>query len=97
MAGNFYSWDNNDLLLNVRVQPRASRNELADADENALKIRLTTAPVDGKANNDLKKFLGKLFGVAPSRIQLLSGETHRNKRLRIPAPTKLPKLINEKP
>ncbi len=87
------SWDNQDLELNVRVQPKASRNEIVGLREEALKIRITAPPVDGKANDCLIRFLAKQFGVPRSRITLLSGEKGRSKRLRIEAPARLPRVI----
>lgn len=85
-----YHWDGDTLVLNVRVQPKASRNELAGLHGDALKIRLTAPPVDGKANTALRKFLAKIFAVPASSISIESGQTGRNKRLRIPAPRQLP-------
>lgn len=79
-----------DLILRVRVQPRASRDEVCGLQGEALKIRITAPPVDGKANAHLIRFLAREFGVAKSAVELLSGETGRDKRLRIHAPARLP-------
>lgn len=46
---------------------------------NALKIRLQAPPVDGKANKALMDFLAKIFGLPPSRIEILKGKTGRKK------------------
>ncbi|MGD9000237.1 MAG: DUF167 family protein [Granulosicoccaceae bacterium] len=89
MASHYY-WDGDTLVLKVRVQPKASRNELAGLHGDALKIRLTAPPVDGKANAALLKFLAKTFGVPQSSIIIETGQTGRNKRLRIPSPRTLP-------
>jgi hypothetical protein len=86
---SWYQWDEEDLLLNIRVQPKASHDEIVGPHNNALKIRITAPPVDGKANDHLVRFLAKSFGVAKSRIKLISGETGRDKKLRIRAPTNL--------
>jgi uncharacterized protein (TIGR00251 family) len=86
---SWYQWDEEDLLLNIRVQPKASHDEIVGPHNNALKIRITAPPVDGKANAHLVRFLAKSFGVAKSRIKLISGETGRDKKLRIRAPTNL--------
>lgn len=86
----WYQWKDNDLLLSVRVQPKASRDEIIGPYEDVLKIRITAPPVDGKANSHLIQFLAKTFGVPKSRVEIISGETGRVKRLRIYAPTKLP-------
>lgn len=71
------------LLLSVRAVPRASKNEIQGVHDGALKIRLTTPPVDGKANRALIKFLSKTLRIPKSQIQLLRGETGRNKTVRI--------------
>lgn len=88
----WYRWEGEDLILALRVQPKASRDELvaADGDGDSLKVRITAPPVDGKANAHLIKFLAKAFGVAKSRVTLESGDSGRHKRLRIHAPSKLP-------
>ena len=97
-SGEFYEWRGDDLVLNVRVQPKASREKLgAGTDDGRIKIYLTAPPVDGKANGALRKFLGKLFKTPPSAIEILSGQSDRNKRLRIPAPRKLPAMISPRP
>ena len=89
----FYCWQADDLILNVKVQPKASKDEIGSALGDALKIRITAPPVDGKANKHLIAYLAKLFGVAKSNIELLSGDTGRDKRLRIKQPKKLPAII----
>jgi hypothetical protein len=86
----FYRWDNDSLILNIRVQPRASRTELAEIIGDEIKLRLTSAPVDGKANAQLIAYLAKTFGVAKSGISIISGEKGKNKRVRIQQPAKLP-------
>ncbi|MCW8830430.1 MAG: DUF167 family protein [Gammaproteobacteria bacterium] len=89
----FFIWQNNDLILNVRVQPRAASDAFAEQNDNYIKIRITAPPVDGKANKHLINFLAKTFKVTKSSIQLLSGETARNKRLLIKQPKALPECI----
>lgn len=89
----WYRWEGADLILQVRVQPRASRDEFAEVQGNHLRVRLTAPPVEGKANAHLCKFLAQVFQVPKSRIALLSGETSREKRLRIVRPRRLPAPI----
>lgn len=95
MSADWYSWQGTALVLSVRVQPRASRNEIAGIYGQQLKIRLTAAPVDGKANDTLLKFLAKTCNVAPRQVTLLSGDTGRNKRVRIENPRCLPAGIHK--
>jgi uncharacterized protein (TIGR00251 family) len=71
------------IELHVRAVPRASKNEIQGIHDGALKIRLTTPPVDGKANQALIKFLSKLLKISKSQIRLAQGETNRHKTLRI--------------
>lgn len=69
--------------VRIRAVPRASKNGIQGLHDDSLKIRLTSAPVDGKANEALIKFLSKALAVSKSQIQLLQGETSRQKTLRI--------------
>ena len=72
---------NGDLLLALYVQPRASRNELAGLHGDAVKLRLTTPPVDGKANKAVISFLAKLFKIPKSAILIKSGLQSRSKKI----------------
>ncbi|MCK5262622.1 MAG: YggU family protein [Gammaproteobacteria bacterium] len=91
----FFKWQNDDLILNVRVQPRAASDAFAEHNDDYIKIRITAPPIDGKANKHLIAFLAKTFKVAKSSIKLLAGETCRNKRLLIPKPRSLPEGISQ--
>jgi uncharacterized protein (TIGR00251 family) len=89
--GGWYQWQGDRLLLSVRLQPRASCDEIVGPHgTESLKVRITAPPVDGKANQHLIKYLAKAFGVAKGQVTLLSGTTGRDKRLAIDAPSKLP-------
>ncbi|MBX9912585.1 MAG: DUF167 domain-containing protein [Pseudomonadaceae bacterium] len=88
----YFRWDGDDLILDCHLQPKASRDEFAGLHGERLKIRLSTPPVDGKANAHLLVFLGAAFGVAKSHVELISGELNRQKRVRIRAPKCLPAL-----
>jgi uncharacterized protein (TIGR00251 family) len=72
---------NGSLLLSLYVQPRASRNELAGVYGDALKLRLTTPPVDGRANKAVIAFLAKLLKIPKSAISIRSGQQSRSKKL----------------
>ncbi len=86
----WYQWEGEDLLLAVRVQPRASRDEIVGPHGDSLKVRITAPPVEGQANLHLLKYLAKAFGVPRSALTLLSGDSGREKRLRIHAPQAFP-------
>lgn len=67
----------------IRVQPRASRNAIQGVMGEALKIALTTPPVEGRANQACIEFLAKLLDVPRSSITIAAGETSRNKVIRV--------------
>ncbi len=73
--------NNGSLLLSLYVQPRASRNELAGVHGDALKLRLTTPPVDGKANKAVIAFFAKLLKIPKSAIVIKSGLQSRSKKI----------------
>lgn len=66
-------------ILQVRVQPNASRDEVAGVLDGRLRIRLTSPPVEGAANKACIRFLSKRLGIAKTRISILRGEHTRNK------------------
>ncbi len=63
----------------VLALPRSSRNEIVGLQDGRLKIKLTSAPVDGSANRTCVKFLAKMFDVKASSVSIVSGETSRKK------------------
>lgn len=71
-------------LLSIHVVPNASKTEIIGWHAGALKIRLAAPPVDGKANEVLCRFLGKMFGIAPSLIEIERGGASKKKRIRLP-------------
>lgn len=72
---------NGSVLLSLHVQPRAAKNELAGIHDGALKIRLTTPPVDGKANKAVIAFLARKLKVPKSSVRLRSGLKNRRKQV----------------
>lgn len=71
------------VRFSVRVQPRASKSELAGEYGDAIKIRLAAPPVDGAANDELVSFLSNIFAVARKSVRILAGETARSKLIEI--------------
>jgi len=80
------------LTLALHVQPGARRTEVAGLHGDALKIRLSAPPVDGRANAALLRFLADAFGVPQRAVTLVRGETARDKVVRIAAPRLRPDL-----
>lgn len=89
------SWQQGDLLLNVYLQPRASRDQIVGLYGNELKVAITAPPIDGKANAHLSQFLAKIFKVPKSNIYLVKGELGRHKQIRIIAPKIIPAAIGD--
>lgn len=88
----------NTLSISIRVVPRASKSEFVGFHDGVLKIRVASPPVDGAANTELNRFLAKHFGVTKSDIEIVSGETSKNKRIKIAnlSLSKFEELKNEK-
>jgi len=80
---DWYTWQGNDLLIDVHIQPRARQDEICGVHGDALKIRITAPPVDGKANAHLIAFMAKQCQLAKSAITVISGLSSRHKRLRL--------------
>jgi hypothetical protein len=74
---------NNSVSFIVRVQPRASRDEIVGEHQEALKIRLTAPPVDDRANEALCRLLASRLKVPLAAVRIVSGERSRTKRVEI--------------
>jgi len=71
------------LVLELLVQPRASRTRVAGEHGGRLKIQLAAAPVDGEANAALVEFLAGALGVRRAEVAILRGEAGRRKTVRV--------------
>ncbi|MFW2390648.1 MAG: DUF167 domain-containing protein [Polyangiales bacterium] len=71
------------VTFEVRVAPRSSRNRVIGAQDGALKVALTAPPVDGAANESLRKLVAKTLGVSKSDVEIVRGERGRIKVLRV--------------
>jgi uncharacterized protein (TIGR00251 family) len=71
------------ITLTVRVQPRASKDEITGALEGALRVRLCAPAVENRANEVLIEFLAGLLKIAKSAVRIQSGEHSRIKRVEI--------------
>jgi uncharacterized protein (TIGR00251 family) len=70
--------------ITVRVTPRMAKNEIGEIlEDGTIKIRLTAPPVDGKANECLINYLAEVLETKPSKIEIVSGLTGRNKLISI--------------
>ncbi len=72
------------LYIKIRVFPKSGRNTLSLSDsKEVLKVRLTSAPVEGAANKALIALLAKSFKIKKNSIEITSGKKSRNKRVKI--------------
>ena len=71
------------IQFSAAIQPRASKNEISGVMNGALKIRLTSPPVEGAANKACIKFLAKRLGVSAARVDIVGGLTSKNKIIRV--------------
>ncbi|HEX3723408.1 MAG TPA: DUF167 domain-containing protein [Nitrolancea sp.] len=71
----------NGTVITVRVLPRAGKSAIDGVVDGRLRVRLTTAPVDGAANSALIDLFARTFAIPKSRVEIISGATGRNKRV----------------
>ena len=71
------------VLLRVRVSPRAKQDALSGLQGDALRVRLSAPPADGKANSALVSYLAAVLDVPARDITIVRGHTSRSKVLRI--------------
>ena len=71
------------LTLKIKVEPRSSRSEVVGPYGEALKVKLTSPPVEGKANKELVEVLAKEFGIPKKDVEIISGQSSKNKTVRL--------------
>jgi len=75
--------DASGASIQVRIHPRAKKNGITGEVGDALKVSLTTPPIDGRANAACIEFFAKLLKVPRSSVTIASGQTSRNKVIRV--------------
>jgi uncharacterized protein len=75
--------DRGTVTFSVRVQPRASRDEITGVVEGAMKIRLCAPAVENRANEALVEYLAGILKTSKSAVRIRSGEQSRSKRVEI--------------
>ena len=76
------------LTLRLHIQPAAKKTQIVGLHGDALKIKVAAAPVEGAANDALRKFVAALFGVPSRQVSITSGETSRSKTLEVLNPVR---------
>ncbi len=72
-----------DLILNVRVEPRSSRPGISGPYGDGIKVKLKSPPVDGRANTELIEILAKEYGIPKRDVDIVSGMNSKNKVVRL--------------
>lgn len=93
---SWYQWQQHSLVLFCHLQPRASRDEFAGLHGERLKVRIKAAPIDGKANAALVRFIAAQFGVPQSAVSIVSGSGGRQKTVVVSDPRQLPEGLDIK-
>lgn len=79
----WYKQENDTVIVNVYIQPGAKRTEIAGLHGDAIKIRLSSPPIDGRANDMLLKYIALLFHVPLRQVELKRGDKSRHKKIAI--------------
>ncbi|MGB9627752.1 MAG: DUF167 domain-containing protein [Thermodesulfobacteriota bacterium] len=72
-----------EIFIKVYLQPNSSNNEIVGPFRDGVKVKVTTPPTEGRANEALILFLAKEFEISPSCIEIIRGHHSREKTLRI--------------
>ncbi|HTV60947.1 MAG TPA: DUF167 domain-containing protein [Verrucomicrobiae bacterium] len=80
---NFLLEEVDGVLLSIKLQPRASSNEIGEPLGGELKVKVTATPVDSAANKALVEFLADKFQCARNRIEIVRGHKSRHKILKL--------------
>ncbi len=89
----FCTWDGPDLVVWVRVIPRAQTSAIAGVRHERLVVRIRASPDQGEANRALVRQIACWCGVRRSSVTIEAGERARDKRVRIAAPATLPGAV----
>ncbi len=72
-----------ELTLKIKVEPRSSQSGVAGPYGDALKVKLTSPPVEGKANKELIEVLAKEFRISKKNVEIISGQSSKNKIVKL--------------
>lgn len=80
---DYFKITGNDIVIKVKIVPGSSKNKIVGVHNDAIKITITAPPIEGKANKKCIAYLAKYFDVAKSKIEIISGQTSKNKLIKI--------------
>lgn len=73
---------NKQIIFTLRILPNSSKNEIIKS-EGVIKVKITSPPVDGKANKALIEYLSKSFKIPKTSFKIIKGETSKDKTLMV--------------
>lgn len=73
---------NKQIIFTLRILPNSSKNEIIKS-EDVIKVKITSPPVDGKANKSLIEYLSKNFKIPKTSFKIIKGETSKDKTLMV--------------
>ncbi len=71
------------VVLSIKIQPRASANEIGEPLGDELRVRVTAPPVDAAANDALVRLLAEQLDCPRNRVELVRGQTSRHKQVKL--------------
>jgi uncharacterized protein (TIGR00251 family) len=71
------------ITLKIHLLPRASRDEICGLQGDAIKVKVTAPPIEGRANMALQRFIAKKLNLSSSQVEIMAGQRSREKILRI--------------
>jgi len=71
------------VIFSVRVIPRSSQNEIIGEHNGALKVKLTSPPVEGAANKELINLISKRLKMSKSSVEITGGKHSKTKKLKV--------------
>ena len=72
-----------DITIKVKVEPRSSKSGIVGPYGDSLKVKLTSPPVEGKANKELIEVLSKEYGIPKKNVEIVSGHNSKNKTVKL--------------
>ena len=83
------------IVIKIKVEPRSSQSGIVGQYGDALKVKLTSPPVEGKANKELVEVLAKECGVRKGDVEIVSGKGSKNKLVRITGINSITDIIDK--
>lgn len=77
------------ILLKIKVEPRSSKSEVVGPYGDGLKVKLTSPPIEGKANKELIEVLAKKFGISKKNVEIIAGQSSKHKIVKLHGVTSL--------